>query len=363
MTRSPRAVPPAPVSRSSCSSAPSTTRSAPRSAGPSSRRCRGSGPSRTLYDVESSSIDFAPDTPSFTLLRRRLPQPTTSRSAPTRSRPTCLGPSGYAPLMRVPRRGPRRGATRSTRRATYPFVDVADRRRRAPGGLSPDDLRRRVSRDQVAGDARRPDEPGRPRRSSRRRTTSPRRSAAPTASGPAAVCHSRGVRAADAALRTRRLSSLSSPGAPRGPRRSSSVVPPQIPWASRIRSAYVQALAAHRARRADRLGVALARHAVLLALRRRRREEQLRLRPLARSVALPLLRHDRHRPHPPYRGHSSEDTRYRRRPSADKASEQEFFADVARCARYPPAVDPVAFFRRSTVLVRRRARAGSASRR
>ena len=198
MTRSPRAVPPAPVSRSSCSSAPSSARSAPRSGGPSSRHCRGSGPSRR----STTSTRPRPTSPRTRRRSASTTSPTTattSRSAPTRSRSDVLGPSGYARLMRVPR-----AALIVERRldptATYPFVDVANRVVVRQVGLSPDHLRGRQPRP-GRGRARRRDEPR--HRVHRRLGELPhrRRSAWPTRERPAAVCHSRGVRVADAALR------------------------------------------------------------------------------------------------------------------------------------------------------------------
>ena len=101
----------------------------------------------------------------------------------------------------------------------------------------------------------------------------------------------------------------------------------------------LQAVLAHRARRADRLGVTLSRHAVVLALRDRRREEQLRLRPLARSVPLPLLRHDCHRPTPRSRALLPRRDTVLMPRRLDKASEQAFSIGT-RDPRYPRAWTP-----------------------
>lgn len=151
----------------------------------------------TLHDVDSSPTDFAPDTPTFSFYDVAYHSDYLALRA-YEVASDVLGPSGYARLMRVPR-----AALIVERRldptATYPFVDVANRVVVRQVGLSPITFVG-VSRDQVAGALADVTNPV---------TESIVASAnyltaaicLADAQRPAAVCHSRGVRVADAALR------------------------------------------------------------------------------------------------------------------------------------------------------------------
>ena len=123
-----RSAPPraARAARSWSSSAPSTTRSAPRSAGRSSPRCRGSGRFAKLYDVESSSTRLRTEHADVQLLRHRRTAARYLVFRPYEVASDVLGRTGYRPLMRVPR-----AIRPSMQRRLDPIADVPVRRRRA----------------------------------------------------------------------------------------------------------------------------------------------------------------------------------------------------------------------------------------
>lgn len=154
------------------------------------------GTFRSLYDVESSSIDFAPNTPTFSFFDVNY------RSADLVFRPyevatDVLGRSGYRLLMHPP------GSVVAEERrldpsGTLPFVDVANLAVARAVALSPVTFVG-LSRDQVASGLSNPTNPV---------TKSIVASAnyltavicAADGGHPGRVCGSRGVRAADAAL-------------------------------------------------------------------------------------------------------------------------------------------------------------------
>jgi Domain of unknown function (DUF929) len=151
----------------------------------------------TLHDVESSSTDFAPNTPTFSFYDVAYHSDYLS-FRPFEVQSDVLGPDGYAQLMRVPP-----ALLAQQRRLdptmTYPFVDIANQVVAREVGLSPITFVG-VSRDQIAGALANSTNPV---------TQSVVASAnyltaaicGADAQRPGDVCDSSGVRAADAALR------------------------------------------------------------------------------------------------------------------------------------------------------------------
>lgn len=150
----------------------------------------------TLYDVQSSSIDYAPDTPTFSFFGTSYKSHFLSFHA-YEVRSDVLGANGYLPLMKLPR-STRALVRRYDPSMTYPFVDVDGEVLVLQANLSPETFAD-TSRSQVAGDLSDPSNP----------VTQGIVASANylTASichvdgeQPAAVCSSLGVAAADAAL-------------------------------------------------------------------------------------------------------------------------------------------------------------------
>jgi Domain of unknown function (DUF929) len=151
----------------------------------------------TLHDVESSSTDFAPDTPTFSFYDVGYHSDYLS-FRPFEVESDVLGPDGYAQLMRVP--PPLLAQQRRLDPTmTYPFVDVANQVVARQVGLSPITFVG-VTRDQIAGALANSTNPV---------TQSVVASAnyltaaicLVDAERPGNVCSSSGVRAADAGLR------------------------------------------------------------------------------------------------------------------------------------------------------------------
>jgi hypothetical protein len=102
----------------------------------------------TLYDVESSSIDYAPDTPSFSFDGTTYSSKYVSfRAYEVKS--DVLGAHGYLPLMKLPNWA-RSVMVRYDRTMRYPFVDVAGEAVVLQANLSPETFAG-TSRQQVAG--------------------------------------------------------------------------------------------------------------------------------------------------------------------------------------------------------------------
>lgn len=102
----------------------------------------------TLYDVESSSIDYAPDTPSFSFDGTSF----TSKYVRFRAyevRSDVLGPDGYLPLMKLSDSA-RSVLDRFDPTARYPFVDIGGEALVLQANLSPETFVG-TSRQQVAG--------------------------------------------------------------------------------------------------------------------------------------------------------------------------------------------------------------------
>jgi Domain of unknown function (DUF929) len=155
------------------------------------------GTFHTLYDVESSSIDFAPNTPTFSFYDVDYDSAYLELGA-YEIASDVYGSRGYERLMLLPQRV-RTIESHLDPTRTLPFVDVANLAVARQAGLSPvtfDGL----SRDQIAGALADPTNPV---------TQSIVASANYLTAAichadhehPAAVCASPGVRAADAALR------------------------------------------------------------------------------------------------------------------------------------------------------------------
>jgi hypothetical protein len=155
------------------------------------------GTFRTLYDVQSSSIDFAPNTPTFSFYGVSYRSPYLELRA-YEVASDVLSHGGYRPLMVVP---PRFANVERQlgRRASYPFVDVANVALAREAALSPITFVA-VSRDQVAAAL---SDPSNPVTQSIVASANYLTATICLADGerPGAVCASRGVRAADAALR------------------------------------------------------------------------------------------------------------------------------------------------------------------
>jgi hypothetical protein len=101
-----------------------------------------------LYDVESSSIDYAPDTPTFSFDGTTYSSKYVSfRAYEVKS--DVLGPGGYLPLMKLPRSA-RAVMVHYDRTARYPFVDIAGGALVLQANLSPETFVG-TSRQQVAG--------------------------------------------------------------------------------------------------------------------------------------------------------------------------------------------------------------------
>ena len=153
----------------------------------------------TLHDVESSSTDFAPNTPTFSFYDVAY----SSHYLAFRAYEVATdveGSDGYARLMRVPR--PLLVEQRRLDpQATYPFVDVANEAVAKQVGLSPITFVG-VSRDQIAGGL---SDVTNPVTQAVVASANYLTAAICLADGqrPAAVCDSGGVRAADAALHVR----------------------------------------------------------------------------------------------------------------------------------------------------------------
>ncbi len=92
----------------------------------------------TLFDMQSSPVDYAPGTPTFTFFGTSY-ESTYVVFRPFEVQSDVLGPRGYDELMRVS------GAVRAVLArldptSTYPFVDVANRVVVRQAGLSPETL-------------------------------------------------------------------------------------------------------------------------------------------------------------------------------------------------------------------------------
>jgi hypothetical protein len=106
------------------------------------------GTFRRLYDVQSSSIDFAPNTPTFSFYDLKYESPYL-QFRPFETATDVLGPKGYAPLMTVPD-DVADVQHRYDPKGTYPFVDVGNAVVAREVALSPITFVG-LSRDQVAG--------------------------------------------------------------------------------------------------------------------------------------------------------------------------------------------------------------------
>jgi Domain of unknown function (DUF929) len=154
----------------------------------------------TLFDMQSSPLDFAPDTPTFSFLDTTYQSPYLV-FRPFEVESDVLGPHGYASLMTVPR-DVHRVLVRFDPTSTYPFVDVANRVVALQAAISPVTLTG-LTRDQVASGLS---------RSSSAVTQAILAAAneltasicAADGAKPASVCHSIGVLEADSVLRLRR---------------------------------------------------------------------------------------------------------------------------------------------------------------
>jgi hypothetical protein len=154
----------------------------------------------TLHDVESSSTDFAPNTPTFSFVGVDYDSPYLA-FRPYEVESDVLGADGYARLMRVPSAFLAE-QRRLDPKMTYPFVDVANRAVVRQVGLSPITFVG-VSRDQIAGGLT---DVANPVTQAVVASANYLTAAICGADGgrPATVCDSSGVRAADAALRVAR---------------------------------------------------------------------------------------------------------------------------------------------------------------
>jgi hypothetical protein len=101
----------------------------------------------TLYDVDSSAVDFAPSTPSFSFYGTRYSSTLVDFKA-FEVATDVLGEHGYGHLMRVPH-SMQKVMVGFDPTSVYPFVDVADRLVVLQTGFSPETLAG-LSRDQVA---------------------------------------------------------------------------------------------------------------------------------------------------------------------------------------------------------------------
>lgn len=149
-----------------------------------------------LYDVQSSSIDFAPNTPTFSFVGVRYHSPyLVFRAYETAS--DVLGPHGYAPLMRLPARVAA-AARAIDPRGVLPVVDVAGTFDAPQAAVSPITFAG-TTREQIAGGLT---DPTSPVTQSIVASANYLTAAICEADGqrPGAVCRSRGVLAADAAL-------------------------------------------------------------------------------------------------------------------------------------------------------------------
>jgi hypothetical protein len=154
----------------------------------------------TLYDVESSPIDYAADTPSFSFFG------TTYRSHfvvfhAFEVRSDVLGANGYLPLMRISSSA-RALLDRYDPSMTYPFVDIDNEVLLPQAELSPETFVA-TTRAQVAGDLL---DPTNPVTQGIIASANYLTAAICAADGgqPAAVCEAPGTLVADAALGLRR---------------------------------------------------------------------------------------------------------------------------------------------------------------
>lgn len=150
----------------------------------------------TLYDVESSPIDYAADTPSFSFYGTKYRSHLLVFHA-YEVRSDVLGANGYLPLMRI-NKSTRALLERYDPSMTYPFVDIDNEVLVPLAELSPETFVA-TTREQVAGDLVDPTNPV---------TQGIIASAnyltaaicAVDRERPASVCEARGTLAADAAL-------------------------------------------------------------------------------------------------------------------------------------------------------------------
>jgi hypothetical protein len=110
----------------------------------------------TLYDVESSSIDYAPDTPSFSFDGTTYSSRYVSFHA-YEVRSDVLGAEGYLKLMKLPASS-RTVLDRYDPTMAYPFVDVGGQALVLQANLSPETFVG-TSRSQVAGNLVDPTDP------------------------------------------------------------------------------------------------------------------------------------------------------------------------------------------------------------
>jgi hypothetical protein len=101
----------------------------------------------TLFNMQSSLVDYAPGTPTFTF-RGTSYESTYVAFRPFEVQSDVLGPRGYNQLMRVPA-AVRAVLARFDPTSTYPFVDVANRVVVRQADLSPETLAG-LTRDEIA---------------------------------------------------------------------------------------------------------------------------------------------------------------------------------------------------------------------
>jgi thiol-disulfide isomerase/thioredoxin len=110
----------------------------------------------TLYDVESTAIDYAPDTPTFSFYGTKYTSSYLTFHA-YELKSDVLGNDGYLPLMRLPS-SEHAIVARYDPTMRYPFVDVGGAALVLQAGLSPETFVG-TSRQQVAGGLANPADP------------------------------------------------------------------------------------------------------------------------------------------------------------------------------------------------------------